>query len=72
MEGHRAATPLELLFDLTFVITFALASSKFAHALAERHYVAGLLGFGFGFAERYCPPSFEAPEGMAPSIEAIR
>ncbi|MGH9161811.1 MAG: low temperature requirement protein A [Vicinamibacteraceae bacterium] len=46
-EGHRAATPLELLFDLTFVISFGLAASQLAHALAEGHYAAGLLGFGF-------------------------
>ena len=46
-EAHRAATPLELLFDLTFVISFGLAASQFAHALAEGHYSSGLLGFGF-------------------------
>jgi low temperature requirement protein LtrA len=46
-EAHRVATPLELLFDLTFVISFGLAASQFAHALAEGHYAAGLLGFGF-------------------------
>ncbi len=46
-EAHRAATPLELLFDLTFVIGFGLAASQLAHALAEGHYGAGLLGFGF-------------------------
>ena len=46
-EAHRAATPLELLFDLTFVISFGLAASQFAHALAEGHYSTGLLGFGF-------------------------
>jgi low temperature requirement protein LtrA len=46
-EAHRAATPLELLFDLTFVISFGLAASQLAHALAEGHYAAGLLGFGF-------------------------
>jgi low temperature requirement protein LtrA len=45
-EAHRAATPLELLFDLTFVISFGLAASQLAHALAEGHYTAGLLGFG--------------------------
>lgn len=50
-EAHRAATPLELLFDLTFVISFGLAASQLAHALAEGHYTAGLLGFGLaGFA----------------------
>src|SRR5918994_5414654 len=46
-EAHRAATPLELLFDLTFVVAFGLAASQFAHALAEGHTAAGLLGFGF-------------------------
>ena len=46
-ESHRVATPLELLFDLTFVISFGLAASQLAHALAEGHYAAGLLGFGF-------------------------
>jgi low temperature requirement protein LtrA len=46
-EAHRAATPLELLFDLTFVIAFGLAASQFAHALAEGHYAVALLGFGF-------------------------
>ena len=46
-EAHRAATPLELLFDLTFVISFGLAANQFAHALAEGHYGTALLGFGF-------------------------
>lgn len=45
-ESHRAATPLELLFDLTFVISFGFAASHFAHALAEGHYGAAFLGFG--------------------------
>jgi hypothetical protein len=27
---HRVATPLELLFDLTFVIAFGVAASQFA------------------------------------------
>src|SRR5699024_1525494 len=47
-EAHRVATPLELLFDLTFVIAFGLAASQLAHALAEGHFGVGLLGFGFG------------------------
>jgi low temperature requirement protein LtrA len=29
-ESHRAATPLELLFDLTFVIAFGVAASPAA------------------------------------------
>ena len=44
-ESHRAASPLELLFDLTFVIGFGNAASQLAHQLAEGHYGAGLLGF---------------------------
>ncbi|KQS91136.1 MULTISPECIES: low temperature requirement protein A [unclassified Rhizobium] len=46
-EHHRVATPLELLFDLTFVIAFGIAASQLAHLLAEGHYAAGLMGFGF-------------------------
>ncbi|MDO9415576.1 low temperature requirement protein A [Pararhizobium sp.] len=46
-EAHRVATPLELLFDLTFVIAFGAAASQLAHLLAEGHYAAGLMGFAF-------------------------
>ena len=46
-EQHRVATPLELLFDLTFVVGFGIAASEFAHMLAENHIGAGLLGFSF-------------------------
>jgi low temperature requirement protein LtrA len=46
-EVHRAATPLELLFDLTFVVAFGVASSQTAHLLAEGHVGPALLGFGF-------------------------
>ena len=45
-ERHRTATPLELLFDLTFVIAFGSAASLFAHAIAEGHYTTAFLGFG--------------------------
>jgi low temperature requirement protein LtrA len=45
-EGHRAATPLELLFDLTFVVAFGAAGNELAHALAEDHVTSGLIGFG--------------------------
>ena len=44
-EAHRVATPLELLFDLTFATSFGLAASQLAHALAEGHFQSGLLGF---------------------------
>ncbi len=46
-ETHRAATPLELLFDLTFATCFGLAASEVAPVLAEGHFIAGLVGFGF-------------------------
>ena len=35
-EEHRAATPLELLFDLTFVIAFGVAADELAHLIADR------------------------------------
>ncbi|MDF3303790.1 low temperature requirement protein A [Rhodococcus sp. T2V] len=46
-EEHRVATPLELLFDLTFVVAFGVAGNQFAHLLAEGHVGAGLAGFSF-------------------------
>src|SRR4029450_13759043 len=46
-EGNRTATPLELLFDLTFVIAFGAASNELAHQLAEGHLGTALLGFSF-------------------------
>src|SRR5258708_37250797 len=47
LEEHRAATPLEQLFDLTFAACFGLAASDLAAVLAMGHYWAGLIGFGF-------------------------
>lgn len=44
-ESHRASTPLELLFDLTFVVAVAVAGAEFHHALSEGHVTHGLLGF---------------------------
>jgi low temperature requirement protein LtrA len=46
-EGHRAATPLELLFDLTFVIAYGSAAHQLAHALAAGHIGSGIGGFAF-------------------------
>jgi low temperature requirement protein LtrA len=45
-EEHRSATPLELLYDLTFVVAFGEAANQLAHLLAEGHVRSGLLGFG--------------------------
>lgn len=33
-ERHRVATPLELLFDLTFVVAFANVGNEMAHQVA--------------------------------------
>jgi low temperature requirement protein LtrA len=46
-EVGRSATPLELLFDLTFVIAFGAAASELAHFLAEDHVWDGIVGFLF-------------------------
>jgi low temperature requirement protein LtrA len=43
---HRAATPLELLYDLTFVVAFGAAADELAHYLAEGHFGAAVGGFG--------------------------
>jgi low temperature requirement protein LtrA len=46
-EQHRAATPLELLFDLTFVVAFGTAADELAHYLAEDHIRTSLISFSF-------------------------
>jgi low temperature requirement protein LtrA len=46
-EAHRAATPLELLFDLTFVVAYGMAADELAHFLAEDHVSAAIIGFSF-------------------------
>ncbi|MBO3664670.1 low temperature requirement protein A [Microbacterium sp. NEAU-LLB] len=47
-ERHRAATPLELLFDLTFVVAFSQAGSQAAHLLELGHWGAAITGFVLG------------------------
>ncbi|MFJ2742742.1 low temperature requirement protein A [Streptomyces sp. NPDC087440] len=44
-EGHRAATVLELFFDLCFVVAVAQAGVRLVHAVAEGHYGSGVLGY---------------------------
>jgi low temperature requirement protein LtrA len=46
-EENRVATPLELLFDLTFATCFSFAASQFATELAHGRYAAAALGFAF-------------------------
>jgi len=50
-EAHRASTPLELLFDLTFVVAVARAGIELHHALAQGdvgHALAGYAAVFFG------------------------
>lgn len=37
-EAHRTSTPLELFFDLCFVVAVAVASTELHHVLVEAHY----------------------------------
>ncbi|MGD9694090.1 MAG: low temperature requirement protein A [Thermoleophilia bacterium] len=46
-EAGRVASPLELFFDLTFVIAFSAASAELAHSVAAGHLRTGLIGFAF-------------------------
>ncbi|MER8185529.1 low temperature requirement protein A [Kitasatospora sp. NPDC094015] len=48
-EPHRAATPLELFFDLCFVVAVAQAGGQLAHSVTEDHLANGLVGFAFAF-----------------------
>ncbi|HEX7834627.1 MAG TPA: low temperature requirement protein A, partial [Pseudolysinimonas sp.] len=47
-ESHPSATPLELLFDLAFVVAFAQAGDLLAHGIGDGHAAASVLGFVFG------------------------
>jgi low temperature requirement protein LtrA len=44
-EEHRASTPLELLYDLCFVVAVAQAAGQLHHAVAEDHVAAGVWGY---------------------------
>ncbi|MFG2224027.1 low temperature requirement protein A [Streptomyces sp. NPDC048644] len=44
-EAHRAATPLELFFDLCFVVGIAQVGRQLVHALAEGHPWHGIIGY---------------------------
>src|SRR5919204_3434314 len=46
-EAHRTATPLELLFDLTFVVAFGIAADQLARYLAEGTVWPAVAGFAF-------------------------
>ncbi|MGE3854668.1 MAG: low temperature requirement protein A [Planctomycetota bacterium] len=44
-EPHRPATPLELLFDLCFVVAIAQAASGLHHAMAHGVFAPALVGY---------------------------
>ncbi|MFC3491449.1 low temperature requirement protein A [Glycomyces rhizosphaerae] len=46
-ESHRAATPLELLFDLALVVAFSQAGTQMAHLLEIGHWAAAIGSFSF-------------------------
>jgi low temperature requirement protein LtrA len=47
-EEHRASTPLELLFDLSFVVAVAAAAAALHHDLSAGHF-SGLVGYSMMF-----------------------
>ena len=44
-EPHRVSSPLELLFDLTFVVAIASLTAQLAHGIAEGHVLDELAPF---------------------------
>lgn len=48
-EAHRAATPLELFFDLVFVVAIAQAAAGLHHGLADAHVAGTLLRYAMVF-----------------------
>ncbi|MET9629670.1 low temperature requirement protein A [Lentzea sp. NPDC006480] len=54
-EAHRVATPLELLFDLSFVVAVAQAAASLHHAVVENHIGHGVLAFCMAFFALWLP-----------------
>jgi low temperature requirement protein LtrA len=48
-ESHRASTPLELFFDLCFVVAVAQASARLHHDLSADHVAHGLPSYAMVF-----------------------
>src|SRR5262245_46780796 len=44
-EAHRAPTPLELLFDLCFVVAVAIAADALHHSIAADHIGSGIASY---------------------------
>jgi len=54
-ESHRASTPLELFFDLVFVVAIAFAASALHHSIAEDHIEGVLVGYAMVFFAIWWP-----------------
>ncbi|MFI6358965.1 low temperature requirement protein A [Streptomyces sp. NPDC050743] len=48
-EAHRVSSPLELFFDLCFVVAIAQAGAQLVHAVAEGHAGDGILNYAMLF-----------------------
>ena len=48
-QDHRVSTPLELFFDLCFVVAVSQAAGSLHHALVEGHIGHGIIGFASVF-----------------------
>ncbi|MFJ2514162.1 low temperature requirement protein A [Streptomyces griseoviridis] len=48
-EAHRVASPLELFFDLCFVVAISQAGVQLVHAVAEDHTGEGILNYAMIF-----------------------
>ncbi|MDQ0950413.1 low temperature requirement protein LtrA [Streptomyces phaeochromogenes] len=48
-EAHRVASPLELFFDLCFVVAIAQAGVQLVHSVAEAHAAEGILNYAMVF-----------------------
>jgi len=54
-ESHRASTPLELFFDLVFVVAIAFAASALHHSVAEDHIDGVLVSYAMVFFAIWWP-----------------
>jgi low temperature requirement protein LtrA len=48
-EEHRASTPLELLFDLSFVVAISASAAQLHHEVAAGHLHDGIIGYASTF-----------------------
>ncbi|MEZ5185486.1 MAG: low temperature requirement protein A [Candidatus Nanopelagicales bacterium] len=48
-EPGRSATPLELFFDLVFVVAVSIAAAQLHHSLTENHVLDGLFAYAIVF-----------------------